>query len=121
MGVPLGQWSGSESTDKLRETIERLNVESERQTKIMVRLTDVGNFHSYRGHDYRRWSSDIHFSSVGSLKTWVFQTYRRGRKSEVFGPASAMLREEPNLRRNGRAFAEASFFILPMRVGSTRH
>lgn len=39
MGVPLGQWSASESTDKLRETIERLNAESERQTKIMVRLT----------------------------------------------------------------------------------
>ncbi len=39
MGIPLGQWSGSDATDRLRETIEALNKQAEKQNRTMVRLT----------------------------------------------------------------------------------
>jgi hypothetical protein len=38
-GIPLGEWSGSNATNQLRETIEKLSQQSERQTRTMVRLT----------------------------------------------------------------------------------
>jgi hypothetical protein len=38
-GIPLGQWSGSDATDRLRETIEALNKHTEKQNRTMVRLT----------------------------------------------------------------------------------
>ena len=38
-GIPLGEWSGSAATDRLRETIERFNAQAERQTQTMIRLT----------------------------------------------------------------------------------
>ena len=38
-GIPLGQWSGSDATDRLRETIIELNAATDRQTRTMVRLT----------------------------------------------------------------------------------
>jgi hypothetical protein len=39
MPIPLGQWSGSDATDRLKETIERANEAADRQTRTMVRLT----------------------------------------------------------------------------------
>ncbi len=38
-GIPLGQWSGSDATDRLRETLVDLNVSTERQTRTLIRLT----------------------------------------------------------------------------------
>jgi hypothetical protein len=38
-GIPLGQWSGSDATNKLRETIEAFNTETNRQTETVIRLT----------------------------------------------------------------------------------
>lgn len=38
-GIPLGQWSGSDATDRLRETISEFNAITERQTKQLIRLT----------------------------------------------------------------------------------
>lgn len=38
-GIPLGQWSGSDATNQLRETIEVSNRKAEKQTQTMVRLT----------------------------------------------------------------------------------
>jgi hypothetical protein len=38
-GIPLGEWSGSDATKKLRETIEISNQQAEKQTRMMVRLT----------------------------------------------------------------------------------
>ena len=37
--IPLGQWSGSDAIDRLRETIGALNKQSEKQNRTMVRLT----------------------------------------------------------------------------------
>jgi hypothetical protein len=41
MGVPLGQWSGSDATNALRESIERFNARTARQTAWLVGLTWV--------------------------------------------------------------------------------
>jgi hypothetical protein len=38
-GVPMGIWSGSDATDRLRNTIIELNKATERQTRTIVRLT----------------------------------------------------------------------------------
>ncbi len=38
-GIPLGVWSGSDATDRLRESIEQASAESARQTRMMLRLT----------------------------------------------------------------------------------
>lgn len=38
-GIPLGQWSGSDATNALRETIERLSSAADAQTREMVRMT----------------------------------------------------------------------------------
>jgi hypothetical protein len=38
-GIPLGQWSGSDATNALRETILQLNAAAESQTREMVRMT----------------------------------------------------------------------------------
>lgn len=38
-GIPLGQWSGSDATSALRETIERLSSAADAQTREMVRMT----------------------------------------------------------------------------------
>jgi hypothetical protein len=38
-GIPLGQWSGSDATNTLRETIERLSAAADAQTREMVRMT----------------------------------------------------------------------------------
>ena len=40
-GIPLGQWSGSDATAALHETIKQYNSATEIQTKEMVRLTRV--------------------------------------------------------------------------------
>jgi hypothetical protein len=38
-GIPLGRWSGSDATNALRETIERLSSAADAQTREMVRMT----------------------------------------------------------------------------------
>ncbi len=38
-GIPLGEWSGSNATRELHETIKRFNAAAEDQTRQMVRLT----------------------------------------------------------------------------------
>jgi hypothetical protein len=38
-GIPLGEWSGSDATNRLRETIEVSNLQTEKQTRTMLRLT----------------------------------------------------------------------------------
>jgi len=38
-GIPLGQWSGSDATDALRKTIERLSSTADVQTREMIRMT----------------------------------------------------------------------------------
>jgi hypothetical protein len=40
-GIPLGQWSGSDATDRLRTVIEENQRVTERQTTTMIRLTWV--------------------------------------------------------------------------------
>jgi hypothetical protein len=40
-GIPLGQWSGSDAKERHRETIEASNLQAEKQTRTMVRLTWV--------------------------------------------------------------------------------
>lgn len=39
MGIPLGQWSGSDATNELRETIIKLDNSTRRQTRHMIGLT----------------------------------------------------------------------------------
>ena len=41
VNIPLGQWSGSDATDRLRETIVDLNGKTDRQTKVLIWLTIV--------------------------------------------------------------------------------
>jgi hypothetical protein len=41
MGIPLEDWSGSGATKGLQETILRLSDRTERQTKVLIRLTWV--------------------------------------------------------------------------------
>ena len=38
-GIPLGQWSGADATDSLRETIREFNETTSEQTETMIRLT----------------------------------------------------------------------------------
>jgi hypothetical protein len=38
-GIPLGEWSGSDATEALRQTIEKYEFETSRQTRTMIRLT----------------------------------------------------------------------------------
>jgi hypothetical protein len=40
-GIPLGQWSGSDATNALRESIEQFNAKTGRQTRWLLRLTWV--------------------------------------------------------------------------------
>jgi len=40
-GIPLGQWSGSDATNALRESLERFNAQSSKQTDQIIRLTLV--------------------------------------------------------------------------------
>jgi hypothetical protein len=41
MNIPLGQWSGSDATEKLEATIKAFNEQSERQTGQMLTMTKV--------------------------------------------------------------------------------
>jgi hypothetical protein len=41
VGIPMGQWSGSDATERLRETIIELNKTAGCQTKILIWLTAV--------------------------------------------------------------------------------
>ncbi len=41
MNIPLGKWSGSDSTDALHASIKEFNAQSGRQTEQMLRLTWV--------------------------------------------------------------------------------
>jgi len=38
-GIPLGEWSGSNATRELHETIKQFNAAAEEQTRQMIRLT----------------------------------------------------------------------------------
>ena len=38
-GIPLGQWSGADATDQLRETVVALSRATARQTRVMIWLT----------------------------------------------------------------------------------
>jgi uncharacterized membrane protein len=38
-GVPLGEWSGSDATERLRAVVEQQHKETAKQTRVMVRLT----------------------------------------------------------------------------------
>ncbi len=38
-GIPLGEWSGSNATRELHETIKQFNAAADEQTRQMVRLT----------------------------------------------------------------------------------
>lgn len=40
-GIPLGEWSGSDATRALHETIKAYQEESGRQTAKMIRLTEA--------------------------------------------------------------------------------
>jgi hypothetical protein len=40
-GIPIGQWSGSDATHRLREVITEYSETAERQTRTMIRLTKV--------------------------------------------------------------------------------
>jgi hypothetical protein len=39
MGIPIGQWSGSDAINELHETIKQFNEASSRQTKHLIILT----------------------------------------------------------------------------------
>jgi hypothetical protein len=39
MGIPIGQWSGSDAANELHETIKQFNEASSRQTKHLIILT----------------------------------------------------------------------------------
>jgi hypothetical protein len=39
MGIPIGQWSGSDAVNELHETIKQFNEASSRQTKHLIVLT----------------------------------------------------------------------------------
>jgi hypothetical protein len=39
MGIPLGEWSGSDATNALRQSIERFNTRTAKQTVWLLRLT----------------------------------------------------------------------------------
>lgn len=39
MNIPLGQFSGSDATDRLRESIEQHQRATQRQTRTMIALT----------------------------------------------------------------------------------
>ena len=41
MNIPLGKWSGSDSTDALHKTIQQFNEQTGRQTRQLVVLTWV--------------------------------------------------------------------------------
>jgi len=41
IGIPMGQWSGADATDRLRQTMIDLSKTTEAQTKWLVRLTWV--------------------------------------------------------------------------------
>jgi hypothetical protein len=38
-GIPLGEWSGSDATDRLRESVDAANLATDRNTKTIIRLT----------------------------------------------------------------------------------
>jgi hypothetical protein len=38
-GIPLGQWSGSDATNTLHDTIRQFTEQSARQTRTLIRLT----------------------------------------------------------------------------------
>jgi hypothetical protein len=40
-GIPIGEWSGSDATDRLRAVIEENQRATDRQTTTMIRLTRV--------------------------------------------------------------------------------
>jgi hypothetical protein len=40
-GIPIGQWSGSDATNALREVMEKYQAESSKQTQQMIVLTRV--------------------------------------------------------------------------------
>jgi hypothetical protein len=40
-GIPMGQWSGSDATDRLQAVIEENQKATERQTRTMIYLTWV--------------------------------------------------------------------------------
>jgi hypothetical protein len=39
--IPMGVWSGSDATERLRETIVELNEKTRRQTRLIVGLTGM--------------------------------------------------------------------------------
>jgi hypothetical protein len=39
MGIPIGQWSGSDAVHELHETIKQFNEASSKQTKHLIILT----------------------------------------------------------------------------------
>jgi hypothetical protein len=39
VNIPLGQWSGSDATDRLRETMIELDKTAKRQTRWLIGLT----------------------------------------------------------------------------------
>lgn len=39
MGIPLGQWSGSDATERLRETVEKNSTETSRQNRWLLWMT----------------------------------------------------------------------------------
>jgi hypothetical protein len=41
MGIPLGEWSGSNAIRELHETIKQFNIETSRQTRQLVVLTYI--------------------------------------------------------------------------------
>ena len=38
-GIPMGQWSGSDATEALHETIKKFNEAADAQTREMLKLT----------------------------------------------------------------------------------
>ena len=40
-GIPVGQWSGSDATKQLEETIERLQLENSKQQTTMLNWTKL--------------------------------------------------------------------------------
>jgi hypothetical protein len=40
-GIPLGQWSGADATNALRETIERFNEKAAQQAEAMLKQSEA--------------------------------------------------------------------------------
>lgn len=47
MNIPLDEWSGSKATKELQRTIERIEEENAKQSRLMFKLTVAGTLFAF--------------------------------------------------------------------------